>query len=216
MNIILLAPPAAGKGTQAERLVKKYHLKHISTGDLLRNAACVDNEFGRNLKEVLESGVLVSDDIVIEVLNQYLENNGSSNLLLDGFPRNLYQARELDKILKEKDSKVDYVFLLKVEKDILLDRIVGRRLCKNCGTIYNVHINSLKPKVDSICDKCGNPLIARSDDNRETFNVRYDTYRKETEPLISYYQEQHKLYEIDSNVTIEEITTQIETVLENK
>ena len=216
MNIILLAPPAAGKGTQAEILVSKYNLNHISTGNLLRSTASIDNEFGRNLKEVLESGVLVSDDIVLEVLNNYLKKTDNSNLLLDGFPRNIYQAEKLDEILKEQDKKVDYVFLLNVEKEILLNRILGRRLCKNCSAIYNVNIEPLKPKVDSICDKCGSPLIARSDDNRETFQIRYNEYVKETEPLISYYQNQHKLYEIDCSGSREEITKQIGTILENK
>lgn len=216
MNIILLAPPAAGKGTQAEILANRYHLNHISTGDLLRNAATMDNEFGRNLKKVLESGVLVSDDVVLEVLGKYLKKNDNSNLLLDGFPRNLYQAEKLDEILKEKDLKIDYVFLLNVEKDVLLNRIIGRRLCKGCGTIYNINVDSLRPKVDSICDKCGNPLIARSDDNSETFNIRYSHYIKETTPLISYYQSKHKLYEIDSSVEIDKITMQIENILGNQ
>ncbi len=213
MNIILLAPPAAGKGTQAEILMNTYNLNHISTGDLLRKASQEESAFGRELKQIMESGNLVSDDIVLEVLNRYLDQTTNFNLLLDGFPRNIYQAKTLDKILEKKSQKIDYVFLLNVEKEILLNRIVGRRLCKSCGAIYNVGIDPLKPKVDSICDKCGNPLIARKDDNEKTFQIRYQEYETQTKPLIQYYQNQGVLYEIDSSISKEETFKQIELIL---
>lgn len=213
MNIILLAPPAAGKGTQAELLESAYDLNHISTGDLLRSASQEDSDFGRNLKKIMESGTLVSDDIVLEVLNKYLDKTTNMNLLLDGFPRNIYQAEKLDEILKERNSRVDYVFLLNVPKDILLNRITGRRLCKSCGAIYNVNIDPLKPKNETICDKCNSELITRKDDNEETFNIRYDEYLTQTSPLISYYQEKGNLYEIDSTVSKEETFNQIEEIL---
>lgn len=213
MNIILLAPPAAGKGTQAEILTDKYHLNHISTGDLLRNASLEESEFGNKLKMMMESGNLVSDDIVLEVFNHYLEETTNFNLLLDGFPRNIYQAEKLDELLEKKNEKIDYVFLLNVPKEILLYRITGRRLCKSCGAIYNVNIDPLKPKVDSICDKCGNPLMARKDDNEETFQVRYQEYETQTKPLIEYYQNQGNLYEI-SSISKEETFKQIESIIE--
>ena len=216
MNIILLAPPAAGKGTQAEILTNKYNLNHISTGDLLRSASKEENEFGNKLKSIMESGNLVSDDIVLEVLQRYLEEKDNSNLLLDGFPRNIYQAEQLDKILAKKNQKVDYVFLLNVDKDTLLYRITGRRLCKSCGAIYNVNIDPLKPKIDSICDKCGSSLIARKDDNAETFKVRYQEYETQTMPLINYYQNQNNLFEIDSSISKEDTFKQIESILSNK
>jgi len=213
MNIILLAPPAAGKGTQAELLKSAYNLNHISTGDLLRSASLEDSDFGRNLNKIMESGTLVSDDIVLEVLNKYLDTTTNMNLLLDGFPRSIYQAEKLDEILKEKNSQVDYVILLNVPKDVLLNRITGRRLCKSCGAIYNVNIDPLKPKNETICDKCSSELIIRKDDNEETFNIRYDEYLTQTSPLIRYYQEKGNLYEIDSTGSKEEVFNQIEEIL---
>lgn len=215
MNIILLAPPAAGKGTQSEKLEKEYNLNHISTGDLLRNASKEENDFGKNLKSIMESGKLVTDDIVLEVLNRYLDQTDNMNLLLDGFPRNIYQANKLDEILVSKDSKVNYVFLLDVPKEILADRITGRRLCKSCGRVYNVNIDSLKPNVDNVCDNCGNELFQRSDDNRETFETRYNEYLEQTSPLIDYYKNKNVLFEIDSTQTVEEIFNQIKKIIEN-
>lgn len=214
MNIILLAPPAAGKGTQAELLTEEYKLNHISTGDLLREASQEQTEFGNKLKSMLESGNLVSDEIVLEVLNKYLDKTNNFNLLLDGFPRDIYQAEKLDELLKSKGSKIDYVFLLNVDKDTLLYRITGRRLCKSCGAIYNVNIDPLKPKIDSICDKCGNSLIARKDDNKETFEIRYQEYEKQTKPLIDYYLHQNNLYEIDSSISKEDTFKQIKSIFE--
>lgn len=214
MNIILLAPPAAGKGTQAELLTEEYNLNHISTGDLLREASQEQTEFGNKLKSMLESGNLVSDEIVLEVLDKYLAKTNNFNLLLDGFPRDIYQAEKLDELLKSKGSKIDYVFLLNVDKDTLLYRITGRRLCKSCGAIYNVNIDPLKPKIDSICDKCGGNLIARKDDNEETFEVRYQEYEHQTKPLIDYYLRQNNLYEIDSSISKEETFRQIKSIFE--
>lgn len=213
MNIILLAPPAAGKGTQAEVLKKVYNLNHISTGDLLRSASREESDFGKKLKKMMESGNLVSDDIVLEVLNRYLDSTDNLNLLLDGFPRNIYQAEKLDEILREKNSQVDYVFLLNVSKDILLYRITGRRLCKSCGKVYNVNIDPLKPKNESICDECGGELYARSDDNEETFYNRYSEYENQTYPLINYYKQKGILHEVDSSISKEETYRQIEEIL---
>ena len=135
-------------------------------------------------------------------------------MLLDGFPRDIYQAEKLDELLKSKGSKIDYVFLLNVDKDTLLYRITGRRLCKSCGAIYNVNIDPLKPKIDSICDKCGGNLIARKDDNEETFEVRYQEYEHQTKPLIDYYLRQNNLYEIDSSISKEDTFRQIKSIFE--
>ena len=213
MNIILLAPPAAGKGTQSELLEKHYNLNHISTGDLLRETSKQDNDLGKKLKEVMESGKLVSDDLVLEVLNNYLDKSDNLNLLLDGFPRNVYQAIELDKILEGKNSKIDYVFLLDVPKETLLARITGRRLCKSCGNIYNVNIESLKPSNELICDKCGNELIQRKDDNTETFEVRYNEYKTLTEPLVEFYRNKNVLYDIEATGTVEETFKNIKNII---
>ena len=215
MNIILLAPPAAGKGTQSELLEKEYNLNHISTGDLLRNASKEDTPFGKNLKSMMESGKLVTDDIVLEVFNNYLDNATNMNLLLDGFPRNTYQAKALDEILSKKNSKVDYVFLLDVPKETLLERITGRRLCPSCGRVYNVNIASLRPIDEKVCDKCGNNLIQRADDNQQTFDIRYNEYLEQTSPLIEYYQNKNILYKVDSIGTIDEIFNQIKNIINN-
>ena len=137
------------------------------------------------------------------------------NLLLDGFPRNIYQANKLDEILASKDSKVNYVFLLDVPKETLADRITGRRLCKSCGRVYNVNIDSLKPNIDNVCDNCGNELFQRSDDNRETFETRYNEYLEQTSPLIDYYKNKNVLFEIDSTQRVEEIFNQIKEIIEN-
>ena len=213
MNIILLAPPAAGKGTQSEILKKEYNLNHISTGDLLRNAAKEDSEFGNNLKEIMESGKLVTDDIVLEVFNRYLDTTNNLNLLLDGFPRNIYQASKLDEILEQRNSKVDYVFLLDVPKEILADRITGRRLCRSCGQVYNVNIDKLKPIKNDVCDSCGGELYQRTDDNRETFETRYNEYLEQTLPLVDYYKSKSVLFEIESTHTVEEISNQMKKII---
>ena len=215
MNIILLAPPAAGKGTQSELLEKHYNLNHISTGDLLRSTSKEESDLGKEIKSIMESGKLVSDDIVLQVLNNYLDKADNMNLLLDGFPRNIYQANKLDEILESKDSKVNYVFLLDVPKETLADRITGRRLCKSCGRVYNVNIESLMPSKDNVCDNCGNELFQRADDNRETFEIRYNEYLEQTSPLIDYYKNKNVLFEIDSTRSVEEIFNQIKEIIEN-
>lgn len=215
MNIILLAPPAAGKGTQSKLLEDEFNLNHISTGDLLRSASNEDSDFGNNLKEIMASGKLVTDDIVIEVFKRYLDTTNNMNLLLDGFPRNTYQANKLDEMLEEKNDKINYVFLLDVPKEILADRITGRRLCKSCGNIYNVNIDTLRPVQEGICDKCKEVLFQRKDDNKETFEIRYNEYLKETSPLIEYYKNKNILYEINSIGTVEETFEQIKNIINN-
>ena len=216
MNIILLAPPAAGKGTQAELLKEKFHLNHISTGDLLRNISKEESDLGREIKAILSTGSLVSDEVVFQVLNNYLEKSENKNLLLDGFPRTINQAEMFDQLLESLEAKLDYVFLLNVEKETLKRRITGRRLCKSCGAIYNVNEDTLKPKQDSICDKCGNELYQRADDNETAFETRYQEYLEKTKPLIDYYTRNGNLYEIDSNQSKEEILNQISEIIEKR
>ncbi len=216
MNIILLAPPAAGKGTQAELLEKKYHLNHLSTGDLLRKVAREDNDLGRRIQETLSSGNLVSDEIIFQLIDSYMQEASNHNFLLDGFPRNIFQAQELDKILAEKEDKIDYVLLLEATEECLKKRITGRRLCKNCGAIYNVTEPSLKPENESICDKCGHELYQREDDNEKSFGIRYREYKKQTEPLIEYYQKQNKLYIVDSMGKKEEVFHKITSIIEKE
>ena len=217
MNIILLAPPAAGKGTQSEMLINKYNLTQISTGDLLREIASSDTNLGKEIKEVLAEGKLVSDNQVFKVLENFLDTNkNEAGYIFDGFPRNEIQAKELDKILEQRNQKIDYVFLLNLDKSILLDRITGRRLCRSCGKVYNVNIDSLKPITEGICDICGGSLYQRDDDNETSFEVRYQTYIEKTEPLINYYNEKKLLFNINSNLTKEEVFEQIQSVIEKR
>ena len=199
-NIILIAAPAAGKGTVSEDLVKKYNYTHISTGDILREMSKSEDEFGKNLRNLLESGQLVSDDIVYEALRRRLLMNDLDNgFILDGFPRNLSQAMEYDKILGETNKDLGVVIYLDVDKEVLEKRITGRRICKECGSTYNVLTGVNTPKEDGICDKCGGELYQRSDDNEESFEIRYATYLEKTEPLIKFYEEKNVLVKIDTS-----------------
>ena len=216
MNIILLAPPAAGKGTQEKFLENEYHLNHLSTGDLLRQVAREDSELGQKVKETLSNGNLVSDEIIFQLIDHYMAETKNHQFLFDGFPRNILQAQTLDDILSERCEKIDAVFLLDVTEECLKKRITGRRLCKNCGAIYNVTEPSLKPKNESICDKCGHELYQREDDKEKSFEIRYREYKKQTEPLIEYYRKQNKLYSIDSMAKAEEVFHRITSIIEKE
>lgn len=207
-NIIFLAPPASGKGTQAELLKEKYGMLHISTGDLLREASSMDNEFGRNLKEILKSGILVSDDIVTQLLRDKINSISDVGFILDGFPRNISQANQLDDILGKIQKSIDYVIYLDVPKEELERRITGRRICKSCGKIYNIYQDNI-----SLCT-CGGELYQRSDDNYDSFIVRYDEYLDKTQPLIDYYEHQNKLFRVDGCRKVNEIFNQISQILE--
>ena len=216
MNIILLAPPAAGKGTQCEILVEKYNLTQISTGNLLRDIAKEETELGKKVKEVLTSGDLVNDELVYQIVENYLDNNENQHgYIFDGFPRTESQAKRLDTILKDRNKKIDYVFFLDTEKEILRNRVLGRRTCKQCGRIYNANIDILKPKKDLICDNCGGELYIRDEDNLQSFEVRYNTYIDKIQPLIDYYKQQNLLYKIDSSHSKENTFEQIQTIIKN-
>ncbi len=206
MNIILLAAPGAGKGTQSDLICSKYDFKHISTGDLLRDALVEENELSKQIKKDMEQGKLVSDEIIIKIIKEAVKDD--RNYLFDGFPRNLKQAMMLDDILK-----IDYAINLKVPKEILEKRIVGRITCPKCKAIYNVNFEESKPKKNSICDNCGSELVKRDDDTLATFSNRYETYLNETKPLLDYYKDKEKLIEIDS-ASKEETFNQISSILE--
>ena len=198
-NIIFIAPPAAGKGTISEKLIDKYGYKHISTGNILREMASRDDEFGHNLKDMLSSGKLVPDEIVYEALKRRLMMNDlDDGYILDGFPRNLNQAYEYDKILDEVGKKLGVVIYLDTPKEILEKRIIGRRICSSCGATYNILTGVNTPKNEGICDKCGSSLYQRDDDNSESFKTRYETFIEQTYPLIDFYKKRNVLYSIDS------------------
>ncbi len=213
-NIMFIAPPAAGKGTQAERVVEKYHIPHISTGDILREISKENSEIGEYVRETLASGKLVKDDITYQLIEDRLKKDDCKNgFIIDGFPRNIEQANEYDKILKKLNYKVGNVILIDIDKEILEKRITGRRLCENCGSIYNINDVKQTPKVESICDQCGGKLYQRSDDNVESFKTRYQTYLDKTEPIIEHYKKQGVLKVVNGNDTIENIFDKIDEII---
>ena len=214
MNIIFVAPPAAGKGTQSALLVEKYGLAHISTGDLLRDEVASGSELGLSLKEKMSSGQLISDDIVLNLLkNRLLQDDVKKGFILDGYPRNLNQANTLDNMLEELNMKIDHVLYLNMDKELAMHRALGRLSCPNCGAGYNKYEEVMKPKVDGKCDHCESELECRTDDNEETFNTRFDTYLDNTQPLLDYYKEKNLLNVIDNSGTPTETFNRIEEVI---
>lgn len=212
-NIILIAAPAAGKGTLSELLVSKYNYLHISTGDLLREASKEDSELGIKISNMLKNGDLVTDEIVFELLENRLSKDDTLNgYILDGFPRTLEQAKIYDEMIKKLNKDLGIVVVLSTDYDTLMKRIVGRMLCKDCGSIYNTLTGVNTPKEENVCDKCGGSLYKRSDDNEESFKNRYETYLEKTEPLIDYYKEKGNLYFIDSS-SKENMLKEIEVLL---
>jgi len=213
-NIIFIAPPAAGKGTMSEVLMNKYHYIHISTGDILREMAKGNDSKALELKEMLSSGKLVSDEIVYEALRRRLlmDDVKKNNFILDGFPRNIEQALEYEKILSDTGNNLGVVIYLDTPKDVLEKRITGRRLCTSCGATYNVLTGVNAPKKEDTCDKCGGSLYQRDDDNTESFKVRYETFKEKTYPLIKYYEDKNLLYRITS-LDVDNTISKIEEII---
>lgn len=208
MNIILIAPPAAGKGTHSELLKEKYGLSHISTGDLLREVA-VSN---KDIAEKLSRGELITDEIVFELLeNKIRELNTDKGHIFDGFPRTLSQADELENILSKFNQKVDVVIYLDIDKERAMKRVLGRLTCPSCGKIYNIHTD--KFKKENYCNTCNVELNKREDDNEETFTKRFDTYLEKTSPLIEYYKNKGLLYNVLTQSNKEDTFKLIEEVL---
>jgi adenylate kinase len=213
MRLILLGPPGAGKGTQAQRIVEKHGIPQLSTGDMLRAAVAAQTEVGLRAKAVMDAGKLVSDDIVIAIVAERIDQADCENgFILDGFPRTLIQADATEKMLKAKGIELSAVVEIRVEDDILADRIAGRYTCANCGAGY--HDDNLKPAVLGVCDKCGSTHFKRRpDDNRETVKTRLQAYYKETSPLIGYYYAKEKLRSVDGMADIDSVTAEIENIL---
>tara|TARA_R110002072_G_scaffold239081_1_gene396785 strand:- start:80 stop:730 length:651 start_codon:yes stop_codon:yes gene_type:complete len=213
MILILLGPPGAGKGTQAQRLQDKHGLIQLSTGDMLRAAVAAGTEIGKQAKAVMERGELVSDDIMTGIISDRLDQpDCKSGVILDGFPRTEAQAEALDKMLAEKGLKLDAVIEMKTDDKILVERITGRYTCAKCGAGY--HDNFLKPKVDGVCDKCGGTeFTRRSDDNAETVKSRLNAYHAQTAPLLPYYRNKGILKQVDGMAKIDQVTAEMEAVL---
>ena len=212
MNIILMGPPGAGKGTQAANLVKEYGLTHISTGDIFRKALKEQTKYGVIAKYFMQFGHLVPDDYTIQMVREYLQENEFPNgFVLDGFPRTIIQARELESIAKEFKINIDAVINLDIELDRLVPRLSGRRTCKECGASFHIEYNP--PKVEGVCDACGGELYQRPDESEEAVKVRLDTYEKQTRPLIDYYTMTAQITNINGDQSMEDVFKDIKASL---
>ena len=204
LRTILLGPPGAGKGTQAVKIVDKYGVPHISTGDIFRENIKNGTELGKKAQEYMNKGELVPDDLVIDLAtSRLLEPDCANGFLLDGFPRTVYQAEKLDEFLAAHDSKIDVVLDIAVEKEELITRLTGRRVCKTCGASF--HVVSVPPKQEGVCDFCGGELIQRADDNLETVTNRIEVYEAQTMPLIDYYEKAGNIAHINGASGLDEV-----------
>ena len=214
LNIILMGPPGAGKGTQAKILIAKYNIPHISTGDMFREAIKQGTPLGKLAASYINDGHLVPDDVTIGLVKERLSQpDCAKGYLLDGFPRTIPQAEALEKITAEINRKVEYVINIDTPKEELVNRICGRRVCKKCGAPY--HIINVKPQVDGVCDICGGELIQRPDDNEEALTIRLDAYNKQTQPLLEYYEKKGMLKTFNGK-SRDELTPQLMKYLEGK
>ena len=214
MRTVLLGAPGSGKGTQGVVLSKKYRIPQVSTGDLLRAAVAAGSELGKQAKSAMDAGALVSDDIVIGLIKERLaEDDAKKGYILDGFPRNIAQAEALDAMLAELQQPLQGVILLDVAFDELLQRLTGRRTCKDCGAIYNIHLSPAK--VEGHCDACSGDLFQRADDNEETIGNRLTVYQQQTAPLIDFYTKQNKLHSVAGVGDVSEIAKAVSTVFDS-
>ena len=215
MNLILFGAPGAGKGTQAVELVKKYNITHISTGAMFREAIANHTAMGEAANAYISKGNLVLDEVTNGLVKERLAQEDCKNgFLLDGYPRTINQAENFTKTLEELNIVLDAAVNLDVDYDLVINRIVNRRVCPKCGKGYN--LISLPPKKEGICDDCGTPLFTRQDDNEETIKSRLNVYDKQTKPLIAYYDKLGKLVSVDSNGSIDTVVNDIIKTLEAK
>ena len=213
MKIILMGPPGAGKGTQAQRLEKKLNIIQLSTGDMLRAEVNSASDLGAQAKEIMNTGGLVSDDIIIAMISTRIDNDDCKNgFILDGFPRTSLQAEALDIMLLDKGMQIDHVIEIEVDDEAMVKRITGRFSCANCGAGY--HKEFQRPKVDGICDHCsGEEFTYRADDNAETVRSRLSSYHDQTSPVLKYYKEKNILKVVDGMAPINEVTNQLNRIV---
>ena len=213
LNIVLMGPPGAGKGTQATRLIDAYGLPHISTGDMFRENIKNGTPLGLQAKAIIESGNLVPDEITCAMVKDRLAREDCANgYLLDGFPRTIPQAEELVRIGKELGREVNLAIDFTVPADDLIERIAGRRVCPTCGASY--HVKTMRPKVDGICDRCGSEIVQRKDDNPDSFKVRLENYFESTAPIAEFYQRQGIYRAFDGTRGADEIFAELQAFLE--
>ncbi|RFU61417.1 adenylate kinase [Peribacillus glennii] len=212
MNLVLMGLPGAGKGTQAERIVEKYDIPHISTGDMFRAAIKDGTELGLQAKSFMDKGELVPDEVTIGIVRERLSKEDcNKGFLLDGFPRTVAQAEALENILADLDRRINYVINIQVDKDILMERLTGRRICKNCGATYHLVFNP--PAEEGKCDRCGGELYQRADDNEETVQNRLDVNMKQTQPLLDFYEEKGYVRNIDGQQDINKVFEDVDALL---
>src|SRR6056297_1385569 len=213
LNLIFLGPPGAGKGTVAKDVVERFGVPHISTGDMLRDAVSAGSELGKKVKSVMESGQLVSDELLFDLVKDRLSKKDCVNgFILDGYPRNLDQAKALDKILEEINLSLTAVIFLDVSEEEVVKRISNRRVCPKCSRVYN--LISLKPKNDTVCDDDSTPLIQREDDKAETVRKRYNIYIEKTAPLVKLYKGRNQNVTIDASGTVDKVDEIVFNTLE--
>jgi adenylate kinase len=203
MRIVLLGAPGAGKGTQCKNIVVQYGLLHLSSGDILRQERAQGTELGQKAQSYMDSGGLVPDEIIIEMMTKAIKGAPAAGFLLDGFPRTVNQAVELDKSLADNEMMIDFVLNLQVNDDVVAKRITGRRSCPECGAVY--HIEHLKPKAEGICDNDGIELVQRPDDTPDVVANRLKTYHQQTEPLVDYYRKNGTVYDFDADRAPDEV-----------
>lgn len=213
MNLILMGLPGAGKGTQAEKIVEKYHIPHISTGDMFRQAIKDETELGLKAKTFMDKGELVPDEVTIGIVRERLSKEDcKKGFLLDGFPRTHAQAESLEELLSEMGKKIDYCIYIEVDMNVLKERLSGRRICKSCGATFHTVFNP--PKVENVCDKCGGELYQRADDNPETVENRLQVNLKQMQPLIDFYTEKGYLKAVNGLQDIDEVFKDIDSLIQ--
>ena len=207
MRIVLLGAPGAGKGTQCKNIVDKFGLLHLSSGDILRKERAAGSELGKQAQSFMDSGALVPDDLIIRMMAQAISKAPEAGFILDGFPRTVNQAVELDKSLSESGRQIDIVINLEIDDSVIMKRMTGRRSCPKCGAVY--HIENMKPKVENKCDNDVTELIQRPDDKPEVVLKRLETYHQQTEPLVDYYKKNSSVLDIDAAKDPDEVKSRI-------
>jgi adenylate kinase len=212
MRLVLLGAPGAGKGTQCKRIVERYGVQHLSSGDILRSERTEGSELGAQAQSYMDSGKLVPDELIVKMMAGAIAKSPKAGYVLDGFPRTVHQAHELDKFLVSDGGKIDAVVDLQIDDEIILDRMTGRRSCPKCGAVY--HVKNLKPKVEGKCDRDGTELVQRPDDKPEVVMKRLETYHKQTEPVVGYYKQDGCVLEVDAAGSPDEVSAKLFEMLD--